>query len=235
MRIYTSWFAALLAPSILIAFPAQAGSGDELPVTPQVDPGTTLKRHLGFRLIDQRNPAEARHKPLSVWITSCDFYVYQLGENGAAADRLGKLQSALHDSLGDRLRGHEIVVRRYALYQNYAAVGQAWSTVCSYGCRVDASANGARCPQSAMKGGWYAGSEVTGPMPPLIAEVELSVDGKAYSVRAVVSPPTDFWIHRANDLAKPQAAPVNDLIAAANRNVVAAIGPQLSPAPATTP
>lgn len=141
-----------------------------------------------FTVVDQRVDAEKKQKILSLIITSCDYGVYRLGDKKAP----GRFD-ALHDDLarlkGAALAGKSLQVSRYNIYFNNAATLRGMVGAQYQGVLMDwLKEKGTHCPREKTSGGWFDASELTAPFPPLIVDLETTLDGVSRTVRVVHTP-----------------------------------------------
>lgn len=145
-----------------------------------------------FRLSDQRPKNERKLFGSSSFIFSCDAGVFGLGDKHVSG-RFELLQAQLQDSLGERLQGKEISVLHYSVFLNAQArlrgdaIAVGWGTA-GVSRSPDETARSSPCPRDKMKGGWFAGSEISTPFSPIVVEIEVTMDGRTYKGRSVHSP-----------------------------------------------
>jgi hypothetical protein len=105
------------------------------------------------------------------------------------------LQNALAEGLGERLRGHDIVLSHYTLYVNghHAEVARSWGG--AIGGAIGGGIGGnpqthrTACGREAFPAGWFDPSELTTPYTPYVVEIEVALDGRPVTIHSVFSPP----------------------------------------------
>lgn len=145
---------------------------------------------------DQRPATEAKQKgvPGSSNIMSCNYGISIMDDRGQVEARTVSLQRVLEQTLGRRLSGKKVIVKRYLVSWNGGSVGrQETRDLFPGGVGIVGGAMigmGANCPEEKVPIGWYAGSEVTTSNPPFVAVISVEIDGSAFTGRYVIS--TDF-------------------------------------------
>ena len=118
------------------------------------------------------------------------------------------LKDDLQKLAGPQLQGQTVSVTHYGVYYNAAnklrsqvsgSVGGLLGALLTHGIASHAS----KCAPSQMRGGWYAGDELTNNLPPIVVEITVSMAGVQHSVRSVYSP--DVLLY--GKMYKPAAAP----------------------------
>jgi hypothetical protein len=154
-----------------------------------------------FTLVDARPANERTTYALSDSIWSCDFGVYQLGDDlaferpaDARLDRIAGLKMDLARGLGARLTGHTLTVDHYTLYLNLAASQAGVPPEGPLGALMASptKTREAKCPRDKMTAGWFDGAELSTPYPPYIIEIDVELDGQHHKVRTVVSSQKDI-------------------------------------------
>jgi hypothetical protein len=154
----------------------------------------------GLRLLDARPAKDKAFSTHSLWITSCDYGVYTVGEPAAARPAMDVLRGdavALPSLQG---RSHEIRVDHYVVYFNPArklkgmavGVGIGGMVGAAIGSSVADAGKGSKCPAAKMDGGWYGPGELTTAYSPLIVETAGALDGKPFHSRTVYSPTAEL-------------------------------------------
>ncbi|HZC16130.1 MAG TPA: hypothetical protein VE309_05165 [Caulobacteraceae bacterium] len=153
-----------------------------------------------FTLVDARPARERTTYSLSESIWSCDFGVYQLGDDLAferpaspRLDRIAGLKADLARGLGARLAGRTLTVDHYDLYLNLTASQSGVAPNEPLGALAPkGQTREAKCPRDKMTAGWFDGAELSTPYPPYIIEMDVELDGEHYAVRTVVSTQKDI-------------------------------------------
>lgn len=151
-------------------------------------------------LLDARPANERTTYALSDSIWSCDFGVYQLGDDLAferptapRLDRIFGLKADLTRGLGARLNGRTLTVDHYDLYLNLTASQAGVAPDGPLGALTPKSqTREAKCPRDKMTAGWFDGAELSTPYPPYIVEIDVELDGQHHKVRTVVSTHKDI-------------------------------------------
>ena len=143
----------------------------------------------GFTLTDGRAAPE-KTEWLSLMVWSCDNGIRRLGDEVSVPSRLDILRRDLGDALGPRLQGKTVTVKRYTIFYNMNAFLAAANPGASS--PVGAALIATGCPKEKVTGGWYDLSEVTNAHSPVVVDVEVALDGKSFSGRAVLSPDEDM-------------------------------------------
>ncbi len=148
-----------------------------------------LSAEIRFSIKDERPEAEKETEWKSLSITSCNYGIRQIGDNLMVPDRLTILRNDLHKTLGKKLSGKTVSVKKYSIYFNEqnALRGRVYSQY--KGAVADfMSTFGSGCKREEVAGGWFEPADVTTPFSPIIIEITVAIDGKKYSVRNVYSP-----------------------------------------------
>jgi hypothetical protein len=153
-----------------------------------------------FTLVDARPAIERTTYALSQSIWSCDFGVYQLGDDLAferpaapRLDRIAGLKMDLARSLGARLNSRTLTVDHYDLYLNLTASRAGVPPDGPLGALAPkGQTREAKCPRDKMTAGWFDGAELSTPYPPYIVEIEVEMDGQHHKVRTVISTHKDI-------------------------------------------
>jgi hypothetical protein len=126
--------------------------------------------------------------------------IWQLGDEGFAADRVARLENALARAFPDRRDRAGLVVRRYDIYLNSgaeadaAAWGAAMGSVGVFGAGGTPGLDEERiwrtpkCGRDRMHSGWFDPGDLTNNNPPLTIELDVTVFGQNYTVNAAHSP-----------------------------------------------
>ena len=168
------WFGAGLILSIGLTLPAGA---DDAPASP------------GVTLVDARKANELKTETLSNWITSCDYGIRRLGDDGEGPPKLALLKQGLDAALPAPLAGKTLTISKYVVFVNVSAALRRGA----YGSHPGVvgavmSGMGSNCSREGTTDGWYGATEVTSVFSPLVVEIEATLDGKAFSARIVYSP-----------------------------------------------
>lgn len=187
--------------SLILAFALAACAGD--PPRPSASPADAKSKAVlpasdDVTIQDHRPAKDKSFAFHSLWITSCDYGVYTVGDNTAGTP----VMTALHDDLtaiqGHPLSGRTVELTHYIVYYNPsrklkgAAIGSIGGIAGAVIGSSTATIKGSSCAASKMDGGWYATEEVKHGYPPLIIEIVASVDGKVHKSRTVYSPMIDL-------------------------------------------
>lgn len=144
---------------------------------------------VNFQLVDERNEIHPKTKYLSLMITSCNYSVLRVGEPDTVPNRLTILKNDLFAEAGDALSGKVVTAKNYTIHFNAANNFRKQTYNQTPGALSGAIVfAGSDCEKEKMQGGWYSGKEVTTRFSPIIIEISVEVDGKAYDVRQVYSP-----------------------------------------------
>jgi hypothetical protein len=173
-RAAATWFGAGLILSIGPALPATA---DDVSASP------------GVSVADARKASELKTGTLSNWITSCDYGIRRLGDDGEGPPKLVLLKQDLDAALPAALAGKTLTISKYAVFVNVSAAlrrGTYGSNPGIVGAVM--SGMGSNCSREGTTDGWYGATEVTSVFSPIVVEVEATLDGKAFSARIVYSP-----------------------------------------------
>jgi hypothetical protein len=142
---------------------------------------------INFNLVDARPAPESTREILSLWITSCNYGVYRLADDENIPSRLIVLRHDLEDALKDQLRDQTLTVTHYSVHLNARGVLIASNP---YAGGLVGAIMTPNCAKADMAAGWYDPSELSGPGSPIIAELEVTYQGKTYSARKVSTPST---------------------------------------------
>lgn len=164
--------AGLIGLSIVLALPAAA---DDAPA--------------GVTLVDARKADERKTETLSSWVTSCDFGIRRLGDDGEGPPKLDLLKQDLDAALNGQLSGKTMTISRYEAFENVSAARRRMV----YGNGVGVvgavmSGMGSNCSREGTADGWYGAGEVNSVFSPIVVEIEAMLDGKPFSARVVFSP-----------------------------------------------
>lgn len=163
-----------------------------------IDAPPAGSQKLRFVLEDRRLARELKGGFLSYLTASCDYGVRRVAESVTVPGKLEALGADLQELAGGRLAGKTLVVTSYALYQNQAReireMAKRSSGLGTVGLApILGSAiieSGAGCAESEMEGGWFPSQSTASAFSPYVLELDLSIDGKAYSTRVVRFPET---------------------------------------------
>jgi len=141
-----------------------------------------------FTIADARPDKDKTSEILSLWVTACDYGIYRLGDERTQPPKLAFLRHNLEDALGARLKNATLTVTRYRMYINSRAQLRAQVNGMYTGVVPGMlAAAGEGCTKEETSGGWFEASEVTTTFPPVIVEIEATLNAKTYSVRSVYS------------------------------------------------
>lgn len=163
---------------------------------------------IGLKIVDVRPQEDRLTENLSLLITACDYGVTRHGDEVTVPSRLALLERDLESALGKQLSNSEVQIAQYRIFTNQASkyramAGEgAMSQIAGAG-SILASAlaggiaggsvaalqfAGSKCAKEEMRGGWYAGSELTAQRSPIIIEIKAGWKGKTYEARKVYTP-----------------------------------------------
>jgi hypothetical protein len=183
MRLHNTFLVRAIVVTFLV--PLIQGATDADNLSQAASPAT-------LKIVDVRPPEERKTENLSMWITSCNYDVVQIGDEGEAPARLDILSQDLEAALGTELNSSTISVSRYRIVfnGNNAGEGKVSDFAAGYSGGAGVAVAGAlsgSCSKEKAEPGWYAGSEVSTPYSPFIVEIDAELNGKRYSSRTVVS------------------------------------------------
>jgi hypothetical protein len=178
---------------------------------PEIEP-------LGILVIDdQRLPESKTTKVLSAWIGSCENAVERMGDDEVLPDRLARLEKAVTDAFGDSFKGKTLTVRQYDVHLNANAriagssIASGFSSVGLYGVGGDPSGIKEKivirpsCTQEKMKGGWFDPADLTNNISPIIIDLDITLDDRAYRVNSAYSPFVDLYSYTEDPIADAEA------------------------------
>jgi len=154
----------------------------------------------GLHLTDARPARDKSFSTHSLWITSCNYGVYTVGEPATAPPAMDTLREDFLAVPSLQGSSHDLRVDRYAVYFNPSrklkgmAVGVGIGGIVggTIGSSMADPAKGSKCPPAKMEGGWYGPGELTTPYSPLIVETSGTFDGKPFHSRTVYSPTAEL-------------------------------------------
>lgn len=163
------------------------------------NPDATIGKE-GLHFTDARPAKDKSFSTHSLWITSCNYGVFTVGEPVAAHPAMDTLRADILSLPSMQGSGHDMRVDHYVVYFNPARKLQGMAVGVGVGGIVGAAiessmvdANkGSKCPASKMDGGWYGPGELTTPYSPLIVEISGKLDGKSFHTRTVYSPTAEL-------------------------------------------
>lgn len=186
--------AALISSAGLLSGCATSPTSD---ITHAVD-ATPPPAGNGPVIVDHRPASDSQGSVHSKWIGSCDVGISTIEEADAGKPYLASLHDDLASLPGDPWSGHQITVTHYAAYENGKRQLKAKSYNGGFGYGIlggllsDALAgkakDGETCAPADIHGGWYAAGEATSNVPPVVVEIEATVDGKPVKMHSVYSP-----------------------------------------------
>lgn len=178
---------------------------------------------------DQRTPESKKTKVLSAWIASCENAVERMGDDEVAADRLARLEKDFVEAFGDSISGKTLIVRRYDIHQNANAriagssIQSGFASVGAYGVGGDASGRKDKivikpaCEREKMKAGWFDPADLTNNISPIVIDIDVTFDDRAYSVNTAYSPYIDLYSYTEDPIAE---ALVQEAMAKANQRLI---------------
>lgn len=151
-------------------------------------------------LTDARPAKDKLFSMHSLWISSCNYGVYTVGEPAAAHPVMDTLRADVLAVPSLQGSSHDMRVDHYVVYFNLArklkgmAVGVAVGGIIggAIGDSMADARKGSKCPAEKMDGGWYGPGELTTPHSPLIVEISGALDGKPFHSRTLYSPTTEL-------------------------------------------
>lgn len=181
---------------------------------------------VSYTIQDARPHSLSRTKLLSTWITSCEFGVLYVADgDGREINPPESRASALNyffikNQIIPASYTGQVIVRKFSIFVNGKAYQKSESVKAALGGGALApmiaggKAKGEKCPQEKMRGGWYNIEEINNNYSPIVAEIEVSIDGATFSSRNVTSPNRELidnlWLSPISDRDR------NDFITAMN-------------------
>jgi len=144
-----------------------------------------------FNFSDSRPAGEDHPRTLSLLITSCQYGIRVLSDEGRERDRTTALKTALAEQLGTALNGHSLKVLSYQIYFNNAAVAanSAASIVGGVsGALLKKDSTHAKCSHDKTPEGWFEAAETSNGNTPFIIQIKADFDQTVIETRAVYSP-----------------------------------------------
>lgn len=127
-----------------------------------------------FAVIDERPPTESQSKLLSIFPSSCAFFVYRYGDNKSSLGRIDHLKQDLIKFLGKLISNKTIFVKHYIIYVNARDTNLQGAAILT----------ASDCPrEDALYE--YDRSRIPNTNPPVIAYLEVILDGEAYRIRRI--------------------------------------------------
>ena len=154
-------------------------------------PGTTATR--SYTLVDQRNPKSLKSGFESLMITNCAYGITRVGDNDIEPHLVVLLDAMLEQRFGDELAGRTIFLRGFSVHLNDSlALRKGVSNMYGPGL-VDTLLNKRKvgCAPEDLLGGYTVG-EVPPGMAPVVAAVEIEIDGKRYYGRGIAESENPF-------------------------------------------
>ncbi|WP_156405428.1 hypothetical protein [Sphingomonas sp. Root710] len=173
-----------------------------------------------FIFSDNRIAGEDRPRTLSLLITSCQYGIRVLSDEGRSRDRITALKTALAEELGTALDGHTLNILSYQIYFNNAAVAanSAAGVVGGVaGALLTKDSTHAKCSHEKTPEGWFEAAETTNGNTPFVIQIRAQFDEVLVETRSVYSPsillrlpPTAFASRAKVNFADAVAAPEVD-------------------------
>lgn len=179
-----------------------------------------------YILIDQRKTKSLKSGFESLMITNCAYGIMRVGDNDIAPHLIVFLDAMLHGRFGDKLAGRTIILRGFSLHLNNALAlrkgvsnmyGPGWADTLLNRRKVG-------CAPHDLLGG-YTVEEVQPGMTPVIAAIEVEIDGEHYYGRGIAEsdkqfPPKkkaqqsekDAWNHMAANVIESALVQLGDRI-----------------------
>lgn len=149
-------------------------------------------------IVDHRPATDRLGSVHSKWMGSCDVGISTIEEADAGRTYLAFLHDDLASLPGDPWSGHQIIVSHYAAYENgkrqlkarayTSAVGGGILGGLISNALAGSTKDGESCAPGEIHGGWYAADEATSNVPPVVVEIEATVDGRPVKIHSVYSP-----------------------------------------------
>lgn len=146
-----------------------------------------------YQLIDQRDPKSLKSGFESLMITNCAYGITRIGDNDIEPHLAVFLDAMLASRFGDELAGRTILLRGFSVHLNNSlALRKGVSDMYGPGL-VDALLKRRKvgCAPEDLLGGYTVG-EVQPGMAPVVAAVEIEVDGKRYFGRGIAESAEPF-------------------------------------------
>ncbi|WP_371397598.1 hypothetical protein [Fretibacter rubidus] len=136
---------------------------------------------------------------LSTWPQNCDYFVFKLGTDKVAPERVENLDKTVIAKVNQQPK-----VKYYNIYLNSAEnmMDQATSGGFAASGQFDYYLGGSvfgeditlkpKCSRDEMTAGWFDPAELTNNISPLIIDLKVEYNGKDYSVYSVYSPDTEL-------------------------------------------
>jgi hypothetical protein len=155
------------------------------------------------KIIDSRPEKEKVSEVLTRTITSCNYWIWRIGDEQTTPNKITFLKNNLANTLGDSVNQKEFTIKKYDIFFNgqnnargNARNGMALGIIS--GLVIDELEKvGSNCPKEEMDGGWYDAKEITNNNSPIIIEILLTVDGHDHFARYVYSP-SEMYIDLAS-------------------------------------
>jgi hypothetical protein len=139
-----------------------------------------------YQLIDQRDPKSLKSGFESLMITNCAYGIERVGDHDIDPPLAVFLDAMLASRFGDELAGRTILLRGFSVHLNNSlALRKGVSDMYGPGL-VDTLLNKRKvgCAPEDLLGGYTVG-EVQPGMAPVVAAVEIEIDGKRYFGRGI--------------------------------------------------
>jgi hypothetical protein len=146
-------------------------------------------------VIDLRPKEEREGNQLAPLTGECNEKIFRIPDAASAPNKVVLLEADLLKHIAVLVEGKTLTVLNWSIYYNkftrssgprLTGIGvQGYSLP---GQKKKDPERGSHCAKEKTAGGWFDGSEVTGPYPPLVSEFQGTFNGKLFTARAVVSP-----------------------------------------------
>ena len=144
-------------------------------------------------IIDERPAKQKEQAIMSLNVMNCKYGSYQMGDENQLPGRIKLLENYLSYHKGNDLKGKVLILKSFTIHVNAAAQLKGQLSNMYSGLVVDVMLNKkVGCSREDLFGGYTLG-EVKDQYPPLVAVIDLEIDGKVYNGRAVRSLESPFW------------------------------------------
>ncbi|MEJ2407561.1 MAG: hypothetical protein P8171_25520 [Candidatus Thiodiazotropha sp.] len=148
-----------------------------------------------LQLVDKRPKGQSDQAIMSLNLSNCQYGSYQIGESNESPNRIKVLENYLSKRVGDKFESKTANVVNFVIHVNAAARLKGGLSK-TYGDNFLADTIIQKevigCSNDDLYGGYSIG-ELTDEFSPLIAIVDLEIDGKVYHGRAVKSLEGKDW------------------------------------------